>query len=65
MWVSIFLGDIMVEFLDLLLNVAQERIAGPATNHHDEKNWATPEENCDSCSEMDGVCANLVNCNVE
>jgi hypothetical protein len=60
-----FSRDIVVEFLDLFLNVVQERIAGPATNHHDEKNWATPGEHCHSCSGTDGVCANLVSCNVE
>jgi hypothetical protein len=60
-----FLGDIVVEFLDLFLNVAQECIAGPATDHHDKKNWATPEEHCHSCAQIDGVCANLVCCNVD
>ncbi len=60
-----FLGDIVVEFLDLFPNVAQECIAGPAIDHHDKKNWATPEEHCHSCSRTDGVCADLVCCNVE
>ncbi len=60
-----FLGDIVVEFLDLFPNVAQECIAGPETNHHDKKNWATPKEHCHSCTQMDGVCANLVCCNVK
>jgi hypothetical protein len=40
MWVSIFLRDVVVEFLNLFLNVAQERVTGPATNHHNEKIWA-------------------------
>ncbi len=60
-----FLGDIVIEFLDLLLNVAKESIARPATNHHDEEDWATPEEHCHCCSQTDGVCTNLVCCNVE
>jgi hypothetical protein len=29
-----FLGDIVVEFLDLFPNVAQECVAGPATDNH-------------------------------
>ncbi len=33
-----FLGDIVVGFLDLFSNVAQECIAGPATDHHHKKN---------------------------
>jgi hypothetical protein len=33
-----FLGDIVVEFLNLFPNVAQECVAGPATDHHDKKN---------------------------
>ena len=60
-----FWGDIMVEFLNLFPNVAQECVAGPATNHHDKKNWATPKEHCHSCTRTDGVCANFVCCNVE
>jgi hypothetical protein len=45
-----FSRDVMFEFLDLFPNVAQECVAGPATDHHDEKNWATPKEHCHSCS---------------
>ena len=60
-----FLGNIVVEFFNLLPNVMQEGIAGPAANHHDEENWATPEEHRHSCSQTDGVGANLVSCNVE
>jgi hypothetical protein len=37
-----FLGEVMVEFLDLFPNVMQEGVAGPATTHHDEENLATP-----------------------
>ncbi len=57
--------DVVVEFLDLFPNAVQEGVAGPATNRHDEENWATPKEHCHSCSGTDGVCANLVGCNVE
>ncbi len=32
-------GDIVVEFFDLLPNVAKEGIAEPSTNHHDEEDW--------------------------
>ncbi len=60
-----FLGDIVVEFLDLLSNVAKERIARPATDHHYEEDWATPKEHHHCCSQMDGVCTNLMCCNVE
>jgi hypothetical protein len=62
-----FLGDIVVEFLNLFPNVAQECVTGPATNHHDKTNWATPEEHCHSCAQTNanGVCANPVCCNVE
>jgi hypothetical protein len=45
-----FLGDVVVEFLDLFPNVTQEGVAGPATNHHDEETQATSEEPCHSCS---------------
>ncbi len=55
----------MVEFIDLFLNVVQEHIAGPVTDHHDKKNWATPNEHCHSCSGTNGVCANLVGYNGE
>jgi hypothetical protein len=65
MWVSIFLGNIVVEFFNLLLNVMQKGVTGPATDHHDEENWATPEEHRHGCSRTSGVGANLVNCNVE
>ncbi len=50
-----FLGNIVVEFFTLLLNVTQEGIAGPATNHHDKENWATPKEHCHGCSRTDGL----------
>jgi hypothetical protein len=60
-----FMGDIVVEFLDLLLNVAKESIARPATDHHDEEDWAIPKEHRHCCSQTDGVCTNLVCCNVE
>jgi hypothetical protein len=60
-----FLRDVVVEFFDLFPNVAQEHNAGLATNHHDEKTWVTLEEHCHSCSQTNGVCANLVGCNVE
>ncbi len=60
-----FLGDIVVEFLDLLLNAAKESIARPATNHHDEEDWATPKEHRHCYSRTDGVCTNLMCCNVE
>ena len=46
-----FLGNIVVEFFNLLPNVMQEGIAGPAANHHDEENWATPKEHRHSCSQ--------------
>ena len=50
------LGNVVVEFFNLLLNVMQEGIAGPATNHHDEENWATPKEHwCQSCELQCGV----------
>ncbi len=58
-------GDIVVEFLDLLPNVAKESIARPSTDHHDEEDWATPEEHRHCCSRMDGVSTDLVYCNVE
>ena len=58
-------GDIMVEFLDLLPNVVKECVAGPAIAHHDEEDWATPEEHCRCCSQMSRVWANLSCCNVE
>ena len=60
-----FLGNLVVEFFDLLPNVMQVGVAGPATNHHDEENWATPTEHRHGCSQTDGVGANLVICNVE
>ncbi len=60
-----FLGDIVVEFLNLLLNVAKESIARSATYHHDEEDWATPKEHRHCCSRTDGVCTNLVYCNVK
>ncbi len=50
-----FLGDIVVELLDLFPNVAQQCVARPATNHYDKKNWATPKEHCHTCAQMDGV----------
>ncbi len=58
-------GNVMVEFFNLLPDVTQQDIAGPATNHHDEENWATPKEHHHGCSRMDGEGANLVSCNVE
>ena len=60
-----FSGNVVVEFFNLLPNVTQEGIAGPATNHHDEKNWATPKEHHHGCFRSDGVGANLMSCNVE
>ena len=60
-----FLGDIVVEFLNLLLNVAKESIARSATYHHDEEDWATPKEHRHCCSQTNGVGADLICCNVE
>jgi hypothetical protein len=60
-----FSGDVVVEFLDLLPNVMQEGVAGPAANHHDKENWKTPKEHHHSCSRTNGVHANLIGCNVE
>ncbi len=58
-------GDIVVEFFDLLPNVAKEGIAGPSANHHDEEDWTFSEEHRHCCARTDGVSANLVCCNVE
>jgi hypothetical protein len=60
-----FLGNVVAEFFNLLLDVMQEGAAGTATNHHDEENWATPKEHCHGCSQMDGVDAYLVSHIVE
>ena len=55
----------MIELLDLLADVSKECIAGPASNHHDEEDGATSEEHGHGCTRADGVCADLVRCNVE
>ncbi len=58
-------GDIVVEFFDLLLNVAKEGITGPSADHHDEEDWIFSEEHRHCCARTDGVNADLVCCNVE
>ncbi len=59
-----FWGNIVVEFFDLLMDVAQEGDSdGPVTDHHDKEDRAYPMEHCHCCSQMHGVCANLVCCN--
>ena len=60
-----FPRDVMVELLDLLPNVAEECVAGPAADHHDEENGTTPEEHGHGCTRADGVCSDLVRRNVE
>ncbi len=60
-----FVGDVVVEFLDLFSDVAQKGVAGPATNHHDEKHGTSTEEHCHPRTRADGVCADLVSSNVE
>jgi hypothetical protein len=60
-----FVGDAVVEFLDLFSNVAQKGVAGPAINHHDEKHKTSTKEHCHCHARADGVCANLVSGNVE
>jgi hypothetical protein len=39
----------MVEFFNLFADVPQEGIAGPATNHHDYKDWASTKEHRHCC----------------
>jgi hypothetical protein len=60
-----FAGDIMLESFDLFLNVAQKGVAGPATNHHDEKHGKSTKEHCHRSTQADRVHANLVDGNVE
>jgi hypothetical protein len=45
-----FLGNIVVEIFALLAIVAQEGVAGPATNHHDEEDRAFPKLHWHCCS---------------
>ncbi len=60
-----FAGDVMVEFIDLFSNVAQKGVAGPATDHHDEKHGTSTKEHRHCHARVDGVCAGLVSGNVE
>jgi hypothetical protein len=60
-----FAGDIVFEFFDMFSNVAQKDVAGPATNHHDEKHGTSIKEHSHCRAQADGVCANLVGGNVE
>jgi hypothetical protein len=45
-----FARDVMVEFFDLFSYVAQKGIAGPATDHHDEKHRTSTKEHCHCCT---------------
>jgi hypothetical protein len=47
-----FAGDIVVEFFDLFSNVVQKGVAGPATNHHDEKHRTTTKEHAIAAPEQ-------------
>ncbi len=60
-----FVGDVVVEFFDLFSNVAQKGVAGPATDHHDEKHWTSTKEHRHCRTQADGVCADLVGNDVE
>ncbi len=40
-----FLGEDVVEFLNLFLKITQEGVPEPVTNHHDEENRTTPPRN--------------------
>ncbi len=60
-----FAGDVLVEFVDLFLNVAQKGIAGPAADDHDEKHGTSTKEHCHCSAQADELCANLVGSNVK
>jgi hypothetical protein len=60
-----FVGDVVVEFFDLFSNEAQKGIAGPVTDHHDEKHGTSTKEHCHCRARADGVCANLISGDVE
>jgi hypothetical protein len=59
-----FVGDVVVEFFNLFSNTVQKGVAGPVTNHHDEKHGTSTEEH-HHCTQADGVCAGLVGGNVD
>jgi hypothetical protein len=50
-----FAGDVGGEISDLFSNVEQKGIAGPATNHHDEKQGTSTKEHCHCSTQVDGV----------
>jgi hypothetical protein len=58
-------GDVVLEFFDLFSNVAQKGIAGPATDHHDEKHRTSTKEHHHCRIRADGVCASLFGGDVE